>query len=191
MTLVEVLVALVIFAVGLLGASGLILSSLRSSQFSGNASIAMSLARDYGEIMQLIPPSVESTTASGTNDFAIDTASTIDVPSAKCKGTACNATQLIALNTWEWAQRVKGQLPGGRAVACKDSTPRDSSSGLYKWECDGSGNLMVIKFGWEARSGPAGTGDDTIVAKDANNLQRPKLVITLFGNQQELEHTAP
>jgi prepilin-type N-terminal cleavage/methylation domain-containing protein len=58
MTLIEVLVALVIFALGMLGAGGLMLASLRSGQFSRNASIATSLARDYSDIMQMIPPSV-------------------------------------------------------------------------------------------------------------------------------------
>lgn len=188
MTLVEVLVALIIFALGMLGAAGLILSSLRSSQYSSNASVAISLARDYGEIMQMIPASVQATSEAGTgNTFAIDSSSTMNVPAQKCKGTACTGDQMTTWNVWEWAQRVKTELPLGRAVVCKDTDPKDTN-GLYKWECDGTGTMMVIKFGWKAKTGPAGTGDDNLNAVDTNNVVRPKLVVTLFGNQEEIDH---
>ena len=179
MTLVEVLVSLVIFALGMLGAGGLIMSSLRSGQLSSTASVAVGLARDYGENMQLIPPSVVSTGA-----FTIDTETTMAEPSEKCKANACTANQMIAANNWEWVQRVKTSLPVGRAVVCRDSAPKDSD-GLYQWACNGSGNMMVVKFGWTARTGPAGTGDDILSAKDGNNVVRPKMVVTLFGNQTD------
>ena len=91
MTLVEVLVALVIFALGMLGAGGLIMSSLRSGQLSSAASTAIGLARDYGEIMQTIPPSVVSTGVGATNSFIIDTASTLSAPT-DCKGSPATCT---------------------------------------------------------------------------------------------------
>lgn len=184
LSLIEVLVALVIFALGLLGAGGLILASLRSSQYSTSASVAISLARDYGETMQTIPARVLSTATSGTNTFAIDTAGTMSVPSQKCTATACTADQLVTLSAWEWAQRVKAELPGGRAVICKDTAPKDTN-GLYRWTCDNTGTMMVAKFDWVAKTGAAGTGDDNLNAKDSNNVVRPKLVVTLFGNQTD------
>ncbi|MFO1278239.1 MAG: type IV pilus modification protein PilV [Burkholderiaceae bacterium] len=186
MTLVEVLVALVIFALGMMGAGGLILSSMRSSQYSSNASVAISLARDYGEIMQLIPASVQATSEAGTgNTFAIDSSVAMTVPTQTCKTNACNGDQMIAWNVWEWAQRVSKELPGGRAVVCKDTDPKDAN-GLFRWTCDGAGTMTVIKFGWSAKTGAAGTGDNILNATDANNVVRPKLVVTLFGNQDEI-----
>ena len=185
MTLVEVLVSLVIFALGMLGAGGLIMSSLRSGQLSSTASVAVGLARDYGENMQLIPPSVVSTGTGGTNVFTIDTETTMAEPSENCKTAACtDPLKMIAISNWEWVQRVKTSLPVGRAVVCRDSAPKDSD-GLYQWACNGSGNMMVVKFGWTARTGPAGTGDDILSAKDGNNVVRPKMVVTLFGNQTD------
>jgi len=186
MTLVEVLVALVIFALGMLGAGGLIMSSLRSGQLSGNASVAIGLARDYGEIMQTIPPAVVSTGVGGTNSFIIDTATSMSAPT-DCKGSSatCTPAQMVSFSTYEWAKRVVAALPGGRAVVCRDSTIKDSATGLYQWECDGTGSMMVVKFGWAAKTGAAGTGDDILSAKDANNLARPKMVVTLFGNQTD------
>jgi hypothetical protein len=46
--------------------------------------------------------------------------------------------------------------------------------------------MTVIKFGWRAKTGAAGTGDNILSATDANNVVRPKLVVTLFGNQEEI-----
>ena len=185
MTLVEVLVALVIFALGMLGAGGLIVSSLRASQLSTTASVANALARDYGEVMQMIPATVIATGVAGaSNTFTIDTDDSMTEPSEKCKTNACTPAQMVAASNWEWAQRVKNALPGGRAVVCKDTSPR-GSDGLYQWDCDTSGTLMVVKFGWTAKTGPAGTGDDILSARDGNNQVRPKMVVTLFGNQTD------
>ena len=184
MTLIEVLVALVILALGLLGAGGLILASLRSSQYATSASVAMGLARDYGEIMQTIPARVISTGAAGTNVFLIDTNASMSEPTAKCTSSACTASEIAARSAWEWAQRVKMELPQGRAVICKDTEPKDAD-GLYQWNCNDSGTMMVAKFDWVAKTGASGTGDDNLNAKDANNIVRPKLVVTLFGNQTD------
>lgn len=51
------LVALIIFAIGLLATASLQLASLRATQFSNQQVVATSFAREYGEIMQLIPAS--------------------------------------------------------------------------------------------------------------------------------------
>ena len=200
MTLVEVLVALVIFALGMLGAGGLLMASLRSGQNAGHASIAIGLARDYGELMQMIPATDSSTV--GTATFHLDTAGlavetgvgTLQPPAEptstdKCVLNTCDtagtnySSKMIAFSSWEWAQRVKAALPGGRVVVCRDSTPKEGD--LYKWDCDGEGNLRIVKFGWTAKAGPTGTGDDILTATDDSGAVRPKMVLTLFGNQAD------
>ena len=60
-TLVEILVALVIFAFGLLASVGLLLSSMQATQYSSNSVVASTLAREYGELMQMIPDGVSGT----------------------------------------------------------------------------------------------------------------------------------
>ena len=179
MTLVEVLVALVIFALGMLGAGGLIMPSLRSGQHTAQASVAIGLARDYGELMQLIPASVQSSAASSANPFLFDTNTTMTAPTS-CQGAsaACTPTEMINFGKYDWAQRVKAALPGGRAVVCQDTAPKNAD-GLYEWTCDNTGTLVVVKFDWVTKVGPAGTGDDNL--DDA----RPKMVVTLFGNQTD------
>lgn len=180
MTLVEVLVALVIFALGMLGAGGLIMASLRSGQYSGHASVAIGLARDYGEMMQLIPATVESTAVKGSaNRFFVDSVNPMTAPTT-CRGSgvACTPEEMVSFLKYDWVQRVKAALPGARAVVCQDKTPKDPN-GLYSWDCDNDGTLIVVKFDWAAKTGPAGTGDDNL------DDVRPKMVVTLFGNQTD------
>lgn len=94
---------------------------------------------------------------------------------------------MINFSRHEWAKQVEAALPSGRAVVCKDSAPRESS-GLYRWACDNSGTMVVVKFGWAAKTGPTGTGDEILSATESG-VVRPKMVITLFGNQTDFVST--
>ena len=44
--------------------------------------------------------------------------------------------------------------------------------------------MMVVKFGWAAKTGAAGTGDEILSATESG-VVRPKMVVTLFGNQTD------
>jgi len=177
--MVEVLVSLVIFAFGLLGAAGLQLSTLRSNQYSASAAVATSLAREYGEIMQSLPSAVVSTSSGASSLFISDTSTyTSGTNAFACKGSGatCDSAALVDSLKKDWALRVAAALPGGKATVCRDSEPRDSTGTLKLWSdgCDGDGDLVVVKVGW--------TGKDNVI--DANN-ERPKLVISLMGNLQD------
>jgi type IV pilus assembly protein PilV len=177
MTLVEVLVALVIFAFGLLGAAGLQLSTLRSNQFSGSASVAVSLARDYADLMQTYPSVITSTTA-GTSSFFLDTSGYTTTSATACNGALANCDGAAMLNAMksDWAKRVKLALPDGRAEVCRDSAPRDASGNLQWGSCNDTGDLVVIKFGWAAK---ADKGESEL------SNSRPKIVIPVLGNLQD------
>ena len=69
-------IALVIFAFGLLAAVGLQLSSLQSTQYTANSVIATAMAREYGELMQLVPDAASATssaTSSSTHTLMLNT----------------------------------------------------------------------------------------------------------------------
>lgn len=179
-SLIEVLVAFVIFAIGLLGAAGLQLSSIRSNQYSANAAIGASLARDYGELMQMYPDVVLSTTAGTTSTFFIDTNTITAYTNAKdCTGTSatCTTAAMSASAQQDWTSRLKMMLPNGRAVVCRDSTPFDPSLSAFTWTCDNTGVMVVIKMGWQVKSDK---GETTFTG--TNTTDSPRLVMTLFGN---------
>lgn len=183
--LIEILVALVIFAIGLLGTASLQLASLRSSQFTTQAIIATQLARDYAEIVQMLP-SASISASEGTSAFsAVDTGVGGTGAVSDCKGSSasCTKPQLAAYMLSEWKARVMTELPGGRAKVCRDSEPKDASGageGLYHWNCNGQGDMLMVKLGWIART------DKTDKAMQAvSDDDRPRIVLAIFGNQKD------
>lgn len=184
-SLIEVLVSIIILGLGILGAAALQLSTLRSNQFTAQASIATQLVRDYQEIAQLIRSSdissSEGTTALSQMDT--DTATSQTITNCQATGATCNAEALLGFMLEEWKIRVKTDLPGGRAVVCRDSTPKDASgsgAGLFHWACDNDGDMLMVKIGWTGRSDRT---DKT--QQDIEAASRPKMVMTVFGNQQD------
>jgi type IV pilus assembly protein PilV len=177
--MIEVLVALIIFAFGLLGAAGLQLSTLRSNQFASSTSIAMALGREYAELMQAFPASIATTAVTST--FFLDTSNYATVTSAfHCtgSGTACTTNELRQAAIADWVARVQRALPGGRAQVCRDSEPRDAA-GQLEWDissCDNVGDLVVIKFGWTARNDKG----ETLFSED-----RPRAFLPVLGNLRD------
>lgn len=183
--LIEILVSLVIFAIGMLGTAGLQLATLRSNQFTAQAAIATQLARDYEEIVQMVPSATISASEGTTSFSALDTSVTSSATITECKGSsaACTPAQLTAYMLNEWKNQVTTKLPAGRAVVCRDSAPKDTSGagdGLYHWTCNNEGDMLMIKLGWAAKTAKNDTVMQSIAADD-----RPRIVISIFGNQKD------
>ena len=146
---------MLILAFGVLSMGGLQLASLRSSQSATNFSLAATLAKDYTEMMRSnASVSNNTSTVAGVNPYLFDTANTSTftasplAASATCKTATCNATQISTLHVTDWADRVTAQLPGARAVVCRDPTPRNAD-GSYRWACGtNDGTAITVKLGW-------------------------------------------
>ena len=184
-SLIEVLVSIVILGIGMLGAAGLQLATLRSNHFTAQASVATQLVRDYEEITQMLRSaaisSSEGTSALSGLDTATADSSTI--PNCQTTTATCDSGQLAAFMLDEWKARVKTQLPGGRAVVCRDSAPKDTSgtnAGLYHWACDDKGDMLMVKIGWTGRADKTDQAQQAISSDD-----RPRVVMTVFGNQKD------
>ena len=184
-SLIEVLVSIVILGIGMLGAAGLQLATLRSNHFTAQASVATQLVRDYEEITQMLRSaaisSSEGTSALSGLDTATADSSTI--PNCQTTSATCDSGQLAAFMLDEWKASVKTQLPGGRAVVCRDSAPKDTSgtnAGLYHWACDDKGDMLMVKIGWTGRADKTDQAQQAISSDD-----RPRVVMTVFGNQKD------
>ncbi len=191
-TLLEVLVALVIFLLGLLASAGLMLSSLRSVQFSGQSVVGTSFTREYGELMQLIPSAASATyntTAAGDLSFRFDTTDTGST-AASCTGSdkTCSPKAIMAAMKDDWGKRVQSQLPGGRAVVCRDTTP--ATDGNYSWsDCNGEGEQMRVKLGWHSKKmsdSDSGSTDQGWMTDD-----KPRMVVTIMGNLKDYATQTP
>jgi type IV pilus assembly protein PilV len=150
-SLIEVLVSILILAFGILAMGGLQLASLRSNQMSSYTSTAATLSKDYSEMMRSnFSVSNVVTVTAGVNPYLFDTSDTgsyTATPSVDCKTANCTGPEMAVLHVADWAARVKSQLPEGRAVVCRDSTPRNAD-GTFKWACDGVGTYATVKIGW-------------------------------------------
>jgi type IV pilus assembly protein PilV len=98
-TLLEVMIAMVIFAVGMLGLAGIQALSLDNSHSSYSRSQAILLAYDMVDRMKANP-------TAGTT-YVIATATSVSEPGTLCDASACGDTLMAAFDHWQW----KTQLP--------------------------------------------------------------------------------
>ncbi|MGZ8249327.1 MAG: type IV pilus modification protein PilV [Methylomagnum sp.] len=139
-TLIEVLVAVVVLGVGLLGLAGLQVSGLYYNHSSSLRAQATLLASDIAERMQANPLGVLA--LSYHNPVAEEIPACLTV-------AGCTPAQMAQHDAFEWSRALSTQLPGGGGAICLDSTPNDGSSGAPA--CDGVGTIYAIKVWWTGR----------------------------------------
>jgi type IV pilus assembly protein PilV len=166
-TLVEVLVAVLVLAIGLLGLAGLQVTGLRNNQSAYHRSLATQLAYDISDRMRA--------NAAGKDFYDNGAASEAD-----CVAQSCTPQQIAENDLYEWSELVSGQLPQGEGVVCVDSTPRDATdpddqgcdgAGKDSPACDGVGSVYAVKIWWNDDR-----GDD----KDGNAGQVDRCFTTSF-----------
>lgn len=102
-TLVEVLIAVVVLSIGLLGASSLQLASRRANFESVQRSQATALAQDMIERMRANEVSLSDYTAAGAGRTLTGTT----MPAVDCT-SPCTPAQLAAYDLYEWEQALDG-----------------------------------------------------------------------------------
>lgn len=151
-TLLEVLVAMLILSVGLIGLVGLQLNGMANVRDAYYRSQAVVLAYDIADRMRANRQGM----LNGNYD---------DVTGAEqgsCRSTTgCDASQLSGDDVFLWRLQVAEALPGGDAVVCVDSTADDGTSAASAG-CDGSGGQYVSKIWWDDDRNPA-TDDERLV----------------------------
>lgn len=155
-TLAEVLVALFVLAVGIVGAGATQLTAERTRQQSALMSEAAQLAASLGARMGVNP--AISNLPDGANPYlalSYDAAGGPPAASLHCFGdSACTPAQLAEFDLHEIRQAVHARFPRGRVAVCRDASPWDGAGRRFRWSCDGdTGALPVVKLGWQ------GTGD--------------------------------
>lgn len=156
-TMIEVLVALFVLALGVVGASAAQLAAQRTRQHAALGSQAAMLAISLAARMQA--NSQLAGLPDGANPYlALDYDALADGPpaaGAACFGaSACDPPALAAFDLYETRLAVRHGFPAGRIALCRDGAPWDDAVGRYRWECgDEPGAPVAIKVGWH------GTGD--------------------------------
>jgi len=148
-TLIEVLVALVVFSVGLVGLATLQARTMGENRLTYLRSQAVLHGEAMLDRMRANPIGVDN----GAYDNPGQTAAAAGVDSPACRATAgCNPLAMAANDLFEWANSV-AQLPQGAGVVCVDATPDDGLPGAPA--CDGATvggtALHTVKVFWEER----------------------------------------
>lgn len=141
-TLIEVLVAVIIFSIGLLGIASLQVAGLRFAGASQHRAVATTQAQNMTDRMLANLPGV----ADGDYNITGSMPTSFDTD---CSGNDCTSAELSTYDLVTWNQQNADVLPSGDGVICLDSTPNDGDSS--DWACDDTGSVYAIKLEWQER----------------------------------------
>lgn len=130
-TLLEIMVAMVIFAVGMLGLAGIQALSLENSHSSYSRSQAILLAYDMVDRMKANPTAI-------TYAIAVDAAAAVPANNKKCDANACNDAEMAAFDKWQWKVSLPGLLLSGQGQIVYDAVDDDYTITVH-WDEDRTG----------------------------------------------------
>jgi type IV pilus assembly protein PilV len=102
--IVEVLVALVVIGVGMLGVASLYVISLQAKTSAGARMQAVNLAYDMADRIRA--------NRNAGNAYALSSSATLSAPTTSCAGssaTNCSPAQMAAEDLYQWSQMVQGR----------------------------------------------------------------------------------
>ncbi len=116
-SLLEVLIAVVVFSVGIIGVASLMLVSMRANDAALTRTQSTMLANEmYEKILANIPGA-----AAGNYTVAMGS-SLPTTTSPECDTAICDVAQLAAWDLVEWAARANRVLPGADAAIAVDTS---------------------------------------------------------------------
>lgn len=141
-TLIEVLVALFIMSLGLLGMAGLQVTSLKQNQSAYMRSQATILAYDIIDRMRANVSAVEN------GNYFVSSGSL----TAGCETTSgCTDAQMASHDIARWQARLAEELPSGSGLICRDTNTDDSTGGNITTPACGTNtdtDLPVVVYVW-------------------------------------------
>lgn len=149
-TLIEVLVAMFVLALGVIGMAATQATSARLRQQAALESEAVALAASLAARMRVNRAQLALPDLANPYLFDYDGASGPPAdPPLQCFGAAgCDSAQLARFDVHELARGVHDAFPGGRILVCLDASAAGAGS-APAWPCTGgSGAPLVVKIGW-------------------------------------------
>ncbi len=175
-TLLEILIAIVIFSIGLLGIAGLQVAGMRFTHGAQLRSVAVAQAESMADLMRANEFGVQE----GYYNIQGDMPTTA---SPDCGTVVCDSAQRATYDLVAWNHETASAplqaneivLPNGVGHVCRDSTPNDGDSG--DWACDDSGDTYAIKIEWTERT--TGSNDTGSAANTNQDVVTQHLVMTV------------
>lgn len=147
-TLVEVLVAVLVLSLGVLGAAGMQAASLRANREARAQEVGTRMAMELTELIRANHVQARNGTVAA-NPYLLDFSGSAPATSSTCFTTAgCTSPLDVATrDVADWAQRAAPLLPGIRVKVCYDSEPF-GPDGKPQWACTQNGDTIQVKIGW-------------------------------------------
>lgn len=184
-SLVEVLVAIVILAFGMLGTVGMQAFALQANRDARLQAQAIVLARELAEMMRG-NKEIAITTTTAANPYLVSSM-TMASPSYCMRvanaSTGCTSAKDVAsAEMTDWLQRLAAELPDAKVTVCFDGAPYDSN-GLPQWTCNptGADEIAFIKIGWTRASTDKSLTGANALEKASDSSSRPYVVFPVTG----------
>lgn len=168
-TLIEVLVAAFVLAVGVMGALAAQTVALRTRAQSALMSHGVQLATSFADRMrantaQMRAPDNANPYLNVRYDSAFDGVPA--QPRRMCRfGAACDSAQLASFDVHEMQREMHASFPRGRVLVCRDAVVWDAARGSLSWDCSGGpADPPVIKLGWHHAGDTDNAGAAPMVA---------------------------
>jgi type IV pilus assembly protein PilV len=151
-SLIEVLMAVLVFSVGLIGLSGLLVTSLRSNQVGYQRTQAEFIAMSMADRMRANPLAVWS---GGYNSATYPLTGT----QACTTASACTPAKLALRDQYLWSTQLTTFLPNATAsIACTNGATPDATQLLVRPPYAGN---CVMRINWTERAAGDSTHQDT------------------------------
>lgn len=156
LSMIEVLIALVVLAIGLLGTAAMQTLSLEGTANANTRSVAFYLANDMIDRMRA------NSAGEAAGDYVdVSAAAT----TAACStATGCTAEQMAFNDLQEWQTSVSTLLPGGVGTI---SGPAATGNANY-----------IITVSWRERAKEAKASGETTAVSDANRFRTASVTVT-------------
>ena len=157
-TLIEVLVAALVLAVGIVGAAGVQVAALRTRHATGLMSDGVQLSSALAERMRANPD--QSQAGDGANAYLQLRYDALEGPPPQAGtmcfgGASCTSAQMAAFDLYEIKLALYTDFPQGRVAVCRDAAVWSGVTRSLAWECAAAANApVVIKLGWRDRRAP-------------------------------------
>lgn len=154
-TLLEVLIAIVIVSIGLLGVAAMQASTLKNAGSSKHRSAAITLTSDMADRLRANLEGVMNgnfATGTGYNRprTALNDAAYVSADPA-CRSSGCLPAAMVLDDLATWQERLAASLPRGTGVVCIDSGSLGQATfngTTITPQCDGLGTMFAIKVFW-------------------------------------------
>ncbi len=180
-SLIEVLISIFVLALGVIGAAGMQLVAMRTSQQSSLQSVAVQLATEMADKMRANAKQMNQADSANpfvfSHDAAADQAPT--APRTVCYGNiACSDAEMASFDIYDWVIRLRTELPSGKVTICRDASPWNTTDGALSWNCSYTASTdnnapFVIKVGWQ------GKNPDGSLVRDADRKFPPIVAIAV------------